>query len=179
MAVSEPERLRLISGSWGSEGVSARSRDAAVASRRASGRTWVGASGLALVGVVVLWVTLRPTTIDGGLGPEIARFLAALHRVGVPISFDYNTLEFTANIVMFMPLGFFFGLLLSFRWLWVGMILLPLLSVAIETAQLLYLPSRYATVADVLANSLGAWAGLAFAAAVLGLMYRPERFERG
>lgn len=47
--------------------------------------------------------------------------------------------------------------------IWVAAFALPMLSIAVECAQLLFLPERYPTVSDVIANSLGAWIGLALA----------------
>ncbi len=76
------------------------------------------------------------------------------------------------NVVLFLPLGFIgqrtpgLGGSSPRRWLWLGLGV----SVVLEATQL-FLPSRYPTVSDVLANALGAWVGAllsARAAAVLG-----------
>src|SRR5690606_18450578 len=102
-------------------------------------------TGLALIAALVLWVTLRPTTVDAGFDAEIRWLLRALHRVGVPDWFGYRHLEFTANIGMFVPLGFFSAMLLGRRCGW-ALLALPVASVCIETMQLLFLPERFATV---------------------------------
>lgn len=129
-------------------------------------RVWVGASGLTVIAIVVFVITLTPTPVDAGYSDEIKQLLAFLHSHGVPTWFGYRKLEFSANVVMFAPLGFFLGLLLSRRW-WIAVLALPVLSVLIECAQYLFLPGRFATVTDVIANSIGAGLGAMLAASAL------------
>ena len=69
-------------------------------------------SGLAVYAVVVLAMTMSPTPLDQGYESAIAKFLGVLHRNGVPEWFGYSKLEFTANIAMFIPLGFLIALAL-------------------------------------------------------------------
>lgn len=107
------------------------------------------------VAVVVLW----PTPIDSGQGPLIARVLGVLHGWGVPSWFNYTVLEFSANVGIFVPLAFLLGLVLPTRLRWVPFLAGPAASVAIEVGQSLFLPGRFATPWDVLANSLGAVVG--------------------
>ena len=109
----------------------------------------------------ILLITLTPTPVDAGRADWVEAVLTLLHGMGVPASFGYTQLEFTANIVMFIPLGAFLALLLPRSRRPIGFIALPLLSVASELVQLFLLPERHATLADVLANSIGAWIGLA------------------
>lgn len=122
-------------------------------------RARIGAIGLIVIACAVFWITLTPTTVDSGYWAEVQWVLNALHRIGVPEWFQYRELEFTANIVMFMPLGFFLGLLLGRGWA-PGLLLLPALSVLIEGSQLYFLPGRVAAMSDVVANSTGGWIGL-------------------
>ena len=63
---------------------------------------------------------------------------------------------------MFFPLGFFLGLLLWNRWKGALFTLPPLASLAIETFQHLFLPSRGPQFDDVIASALGGWLGLLF-----------------
>lgn len=126
-----------------------------------SGVRITAAAGLAVVVVVVLVITLWPTPVDPEGTRPIQGLLAALHGHGMPAWFGFRELEFSANIVMFVPLGVFTGLLIPRRRALLAAIALPLLSIAVEVAQLLFLPERYPAVSDVIANSLGAWAGLA------------------
>ena len=119
--------------------------------------------GLIVVVILVLLITLWPTPVDTERAGPIQDLLATLHQYGLPHWFAYRELEFTANVVMFLPLGVFAGLLIPRRRIWVAAMALPLLSIAVECAQLLFLPERYPTVSDVIANSLGAWIGLGLA----------------
>lgn len=68
--------------------------------------------------------------------------------------------EFTANVLMFVPLGVLVPLV--FRRLWIGVVVAAALSAGAELAQIL-LPARHASMRDVLANVLGALLGAAIA----------------
>lgn len=111
---------------------------------------------LALVG----WLTLGPQPLDAsGRGP--------LHRVIRFISGDntldwitYALVEFTANIVLFLPIGILFVLLLGWRRWWLAALLGIALTVSIEAAQLI-LPGRVTDPRDVVSNSVGAIIGVA------------------
>lgn len=134
--------------------------------RRLSARQWVGVVGLALVMLAALIITLNPTPVDSGRGNDVRAFLDLLHGVGVPESFGYTELEVTANVVMFFPLGLFFGLIVTGRWWWLAVAAPLALSVCIELTQLFLLPERYADISDVIANTLGGWLGLGLAALI-------------
>lgn len=131
--------------------------------------------GLALYGAVVAVVTLTPNPVDQGMHRGIAVLLDALHRRGLPEWFGYTELEFSMNIVMFVPLGFFLTLVFAARWQWAALILLPLISVAIEGSQLLFLAGRYATVNDVIANSVGGWIGMIVAVVLRLIVHARDR----
>ncbi|PPL14793.1 hypothetical protein GY24_15435 [Microterricola pindariensis] len=113
---------------------------------------------LAYIGVVAA-MTLSPTPLDQGFESAIDKFLGVLHRNGVPEWFGYNKLEFTANILMFVPLGFLLGLALPARIWWVAVLVSPALSVAIELTQAGLLTARFATMSDVFANTIGGLIG--------------------
>lgn len=135
--------------------------------RRVPARVKVGVAGLTVVLAILLLITLSPQQVDAGRDGMIDWVLSALHTVGVPASFGYRELEFSANIVMFVPLGFFTSLILSRR-PWSVMLMLPLVvSVFVELAQLLLLPMRVASLADVVANTAGGWIG-ALVAVIVG-----------
>ena len=77
----------------------------------------------------------------------------------------YRRLEFTANISLFVPLGFLLTLA-SRRLKWWHVIGgAALASVAAEITQSLARPERFATAQDVLVNTLGAALGLVLALA--------------
>jgi len=125
--------------------------------------------GILLVGYlgVVLTATMWPTPLDAGYEASITRLLEILHRHGVPEWFGYAKLEFTANIAMFIPLGFLVALTLPERAWWVAMLLIPAFSGAIEYAQGEWLAARFSSGWDVAANTLGGYAG-----AVLAYLFR-------
>lgn len=109
---------------------------------------------LAYAGIVAA-MTLSPTPLDQGFESSIDKLLGVLHRNGVPEWFGYDKLEFTANIVMFIPLGFLLGLALPARVWWLALIASPAISIAIEMTQAGLLTERFATASDVIANTLG------------------------
>ncbi|MBX0300982.1 VanZ family protein [Cryobacterium sp. 1639] len=132
--------------------------------------------GLTLVlayGSIVLLATMWPTPLDQGYAASINRVLDVLHRNGVPEWFGYNKLEASANILMFVPLGFLVSMLLPVRVWWLALIICPGLSVAIELTQAFALSARFATVSDVIANSTGAIIG-----AVLAVILRAAIYQR-
>jgi glycopeptide antibiotics resistance protein len=124
-------------------------------------------------GFVVLLATMWPTPLDLGYAASINRVLDVLHRNGVPEWFGYTKLEVSANVLMFVPLGFFVSMLLPVRGWWLALIICPGLSVAIELTQAYALSARFATVSDVIANSTGALIG-----AVLAVLLRAAIYQR-
>jgi glycopeptide antibiotics resistance protein len=116
--------------------------------------------------VVVLVVTLWPTAVDAGLDGYIDRVLVRLWSYGVPRFVNYSFIEFSTNVVFFVPVGFLLGLLLPFRLSYLAIAGGAALSAAIETAQGLFLPGRVASPADVVANTSGALVGFLVAAAM-------------
>ena len=114
---------------------------------------------LAAVGLIVL----SPTPVDAAGGSFLRRALAALQRRGFPDWLDYTFVEFSANIVMFAPLGVFFVLLAPRGWRWLAPMVGFFLSTLIELMQLLFLPQRVASLYDVLANTTGALVGTGIA----------------
>jgi len=121
---------------------------------------------IALYLLFVLLVTLWPTTVDKPIDPYLLKFLAELHQHGVPRFVNYDFVEFSANVLFFVPVGFFGGLLLPYRMMWLAIPLGTGLSAAIELAQKLFLPGRVASIDDVIANGSGAVIGCVAAALV-------------
>jgi glycopeptide antibiotics resistance protein len=137
-------------------------------------RVWLG--GLALVAyvIVVLLATMWPSPLDQGYEASIQKFLEVLHRTGVPEWFGYNKLEFSANVLMFVPLGFLTALMLPTKLWWLALVLCPGLSVAIEFTQSALLSSRFATLSDVIANSIGAVIGIFFAVLLRAIVHQRD-----
>ena len=141
------------------------------------GKERVTLSGIALalcVGVVLL-ATMWPAPIDAGFSSTITRFLDVLHRNGIPEWFGYNKLEFSANILMFLPLGFLVTMILPAKTWWLALLMCPLLSVSIELTQGALLAARFATVSDVIANSSGALLGILFAVILRAFIYQRDQ----
>ena len=113
---------------------------------------------LALVG----WITLDPAPPDTAVNPWLLRFLEV-----VPIGYD--TLEFVANIGMFVPIGILITLLAG-HW-WLALAAGVALTCGIEFTQQ-FLPARFTEVRDLLANSLGAAIGALAVVAVARLRRR-------
>ncbi|WP_058749765.1 VanZ family protein [Curtobacterium oceanosedimentum] len=139
----------------------------------ASGRTRRVAWTLAAVyALVVVLVATAGSPVDGGIHPWLVRAIAVGQRLGAPRWLGYDAVEFTANVVFFVPFGFFVLLLFGARASWVGMLGGFLASCAIETVQALFLPARFASVDDVLANTSGAVLGVLVGIVVLGRLRR-------
>jgi glycopeptide antibiotics resistance protein len=117
----------------------------------------VSAKVTGLVGVMARWVS------DAGIAPYYQSAVV---------------FEFLANVALFVPVGF----LLPFAWsrlrLWQVVLIGALMSGLIESVQGL-MPSRFPTISDVIANSLGTLIGAVIAAlVVLMLPSRPVRSPR-
>jgi len=130
---------------------------------------------LALYLGVVLTITMWPTQPDQAYALFVDRLLGLLHRNGAPAWFGFSELEFTANIAMFVPLGFLLALTLPERESWLSFPLLPAFSVMIEVTQGLFLPERFATVSDVLANTLGGCIGAVLALGLRAVVHERDR----
>jgi hypothetical protein len=125
----------------------------------------------AAVATVALW----PTPVDRPVSGLLRRTLGRLHELGVPSWFDYSLVEFSANVAMFVPLGFLLAALVDRRLTWVAVAAASLVSVSIELAQWLLLPARFPAVSDVVANTMGAAIGaLLFTVITLGRVTRED-----
>jgi len=123
-----------------------------------------------VVGVITFWP--GPPDPDGQLA--LRAFLDQAHRTGLPLWITFGKIEFGANIVMFVPIGFFGALALP-RWRWLVVPAAVLGSGCIEVMQAARLPDRFGTARDVVANGLGALVGYLLAAALLSVLLRRDR----
>ena len=110
---------------------------------------------LVAVGLVVFW----PTPVDRPAAGTLQAAISWFHLHGMPKFIAYGAVEFSANIVMFIPMGFIASLFLRNGWL--AVIAGTLASCLIELSQAVLLPARFASGMDILANSLGAGIGIA------------------
>lgn len=143
----------------------------------------VGRTGLVTTLVLIALITLTPQSSTSPHGEVSRALLNFLYKLGVPGSFGPVQWEFTANIIMFLPLGFFFALALTAKQRrslgpLIPFATLTLTSVFIETTQALFLPSRYPTLSDVIANSLGGWGGYLAGLLAIALFQRLRAWER-
>ena len=138
-------------------------------------REWLGVSTLIVYGAIVLFAVFWPAPIDQGFSASIDKVLDVMHRNGVPEWFGYNKLEFSANVLMFVPLGFLAALLLPARVWWLALLICPGLSIAIELTQATFLAARFATATDVVANTIGAVVGILVAVILRAIVYERDQ----
>ncbi len=104
---------------------------------------------------LIVWLPGQDAEAVTGIVATTARMLESL---GVPFGIGYPVLEFTANIALFVP----FGVLVAVAWpalqAWKVVAAGAATSILIELVQIA-LPTRYPTVSDVIANTLGAAVG--------------------
>lgn len=121
------------------------------------------AAMLAFLAVVAYW----PSPVDQPVRSQLNDALDFLQRHGLPGWFNYGVLEASANVVLFVPLGFATGLAFTgTRWWQTGALGL-LVSGCIELGQLLFLHGRFASPVDIATNSTGAVLGALGALLVL------------
>ncbi|WP_213814084.1 VanZ family protein [Glaciihabitans sp. dw_435] len=113
---------------------------------------------LAYLGVV-MWVTLGPQPLNSSNSNLLWRFLGFFSRHDATDWITYSRVEFAGNILMFMPVGLFFLLLLGRRQWWLAVLFGVALTLAIEGTQT-FLPSRVPDVRDLVANSTGGLLGV-------------------
>ncbi|WP_255491753.1 MULTISPECIES: VanZ family protein [unclassified Actinotalea] len=125
---------------------------------------------LAVYLLAVLRITQWPDFADPGAFTALERGLAWLHARGLPTGVDVAAVEAAANVVMFVPFGILVPLA-GLRRAWLAVPLGCASSVAIETGQALFWPTRAATLQDVVMNTLGAAVGV-------GLLTLARRYAR-
>lgn len=109
--------------------------------------------------VAVGLITLLPQSPDS-TGSAVARAIVAALRGFPPTAWvTYDGAEFTANIVMFVPMGVLFTLLLGVHRWWLALVIGVAATCLIEGAQLV-IPGRFSDVRDLVANSLGTLIGI-------------------
>lgn len=105
---------------------------------------------------LIVWLPSSAASRVTGIAFRIAQYVS--EHAGISLSTSYTVFEFLANIALFVP----FGLLVAAAWprtnAWWIILLGFSASATIELVQTL-LPSRYPTLSDVIANTLGAIIG--------------------
>ena len=107
--------------------------------------------------VALGFLVWSPQPLDGGDGilGAIARWVAS---AGLPYRATFDVLEVAGNVALFVPFGALS--LTAYRWMrvWSAMLAGLVTSGLIEGVQL-FLPTRYSTVSDLIANTAGACLG--------------------
>lgn len=109
--------------------------------------------------VPLMFVAYWPSPVDQPMQEQLADILNTLHRRGVPGWIDYNFVESAANVGLFIPVGFVTCFAFPERRWWQVSALGLLISGIMELGQLLFLHDRFASLVDLLTNTLGALAG--------------------
>lgn len=116
---------------------------------------WFVAAYCVCLGFVGFW----PTLIDRPAAGTIAGFLQFLHANGVPHWVNYRLIEFSANILLFAPLGVLLAAVLKPKRWWIAVTIGFAVSVGLEAGQFVLLSERYPSGWDLLANTAGAFIG--------------------
>lgn len=147
----------------------------------APARTGALAARAALVGYLLfvgftVWLPASVSSKVTGLVGLIARWVA---DAGIASYYSSAVvLEFLANVALFVPIGLLLPLAWSRLRLWQVVLIGLLMSGLIESVQG-FMPSRFPTLSDVIANSLGALVGGMIVVLVrLALAGRPARSPR-
>lgn len=127
---------------------------------------------LAAAFITVAFIVFSPAPPDIDGQQRLARWLAHAHQFWLPRWVTFDVVEFAANIVMFLPLGFL-GAVVFPRAKRLVLAACALFSTAVELIQLVALPARQGDWHDVLANTLGAAAGIGVA--ILAGWATPDR----
>jgi glycopeptide antibiotics resistance protein len=123
---------------------------------------------------VVAWVTLGPQPLNAAGRGILRRVLNFFGNHSATDWITYDRVEFTANVLMFVPIGLLFVLLFGRRQWWLAMLAGIALTLTIELAQM-SLADRVSDPRDVLANSIGAFVGVLVALVVTAPAARRER----
>lgn len=116
--------------------------------------------------VLLMLVAFWPTPVDQPVSGQLASILQSIHRLGVPGWVNYAFVEASANVALFVPLGFVSSFALTDKRPWHLGAFGLLVSSSIELGQLVFLHSRFASLSDIVMNTLGAILGALLAAAL-------------
>lgn len=111
------------------------------------------AAYLVALSLIVFW----PTPVDRPAAGTIRQIVSWLHDHGMPAFIGYSQIEFSANILLFVPMGIIAAVWTKRAWLGLGIGILT--SCIIELSQSLFLAARFPSALDILANTLGAGIG--------------------
>ncbi|MGX1793237.1 VanZ family protein [Microbacterium sp. NPDC055312] len=119
---------------------------------------------------LIVWLPATAASKVTGVVFRIARFVSA--HTDVSLTTSYAVFEFLANIALFVPLGLLLVAAFPRANAWVVLLIGYSASATIELVQTL-LPSRYPTLSDVIANTLGTMIGC-----LIARVFVPRRAPR-
>jgi glycopeptide antibiotics resistance protein len=119
-------------------------------------------------------IAFWPVPVDGAAKGtlDIITAWCATHGLGI---ITYAHIESTANVLLFVPLGMLLTLLLRPSRFWMPPLICFAASVFIELSQGALLAHRFASLGDVIANTIGGLVGTAIALATRRSPASPER----
>lgn len=126
--------------------------------------------------VLVGWLTLSP---QSGIEEQsiVWLFIDFFQRFPGTGWMTFSTVEFLANIALFVPFGLFLVLLFGRRQWWLAVLLSVVTTVGIEFTQQ-YISGRVTDLRDIVANSLGGLIGALLALVLTYAKARRIRNER-
>lgn len=117
-------------------------------------------------------IAFWPSPLDQPIQGQMAQALQFLHHYGIPSWLSYGLVEASANVALFIPIGFVSSLAFPKKPWWRISALGVLVSGCIELGQLLFLHERFASPVDLVTNASGAVIGALLASAALKRMPR-------
>lgn len=106
--------------------------------------------GVALA--LIVWLPATAASKVTGIVYRLAQFVSS--RLDVSMTTTYTLFEFLANIALFVPLGLLLVAAFPRNSAWVVLLLGYATSATIELVQTM-MPSRYPTLSDLIANTVG------------------------
>ncbi|MHC2186122.1 VanZ family protein [Rathayibacter agropyri] len=125
---------------------------------------------------VIASITLTPAPYPSGEPSDLIRgIIAFLGSTPLTRWFDFTVAEFTANVLLFVPLGALVAAQLPPRRRLLAALIGLGVSAVIETAQLLWLPTRVADVQDLVSNGSGSLLGALLTVLLIRYPRRPRK----
>lgn len=112
---------------------------------------------LIVLALIVFW----PVPVDRGLSGTLDTLLGWFHEHGLPRTVGYPEIEFAANVLLFVPLGYLLAVWIGRPW--TAFTSAAFVSVVVEFTQSVLLAQRFSTVLDIVANTSGAMIGVMLA----------------
>lgn len=113
--------------------------------------------------VALVWITLSPSGDGQRVNSLLYRLVDLFQSYGATRWLDYDSVEFAANILLFVPMGVFVVLLFGRRLWWAGIFAGVLASCWIELAQAIWFTDRVSDPRDLASNSIGTVVGVVLA----------------